>query len=348
MSFSEENANHEHAMPKLTLKHPTNKTNIDFSIYRKQQLGDGVYSTVYKGRNLQTKETVAIKCMDLAKLDSCNSYTCVKEFRIMTKLSGGDNLTQIQAKLNTGKFAYIAMTYAENGNLHEWLVDGKCSSLEMGMKLSIMHGIANGLAYMHDRNILHCDIKPANIVFDGMLNPLICDFGFSKDMAIDNLWDLRGTFYYKAPEHLWGLIDAKHPDRKAYAKPSDVYSYVLVMWDILTGNYCPYTWMTKHEVAVWVCEQGKREYIPIDTDQDLADLITQGWSHDPASRQTMGDILGALDSMPMHAVTAAALSKTTTTTTSISQSKQTFFHNLAHAETTVRGQFIAARRPAGP
>lgn len=105
------------------------------------------------------------------------------------------------------------------------------------MKWSIRHqialGVARGLVYLHDSCrdcIIHCDIKPENILLDASFVPKIADFGMAKFLGRDFsrvLTTMRGTIGYLAPEWISGtVITAK----------VDVYSYGMVLLEIVSGK----------------------------------------------------------------------------------------------------------------
>src|SRR5205814_297636 len=139
--------------------------------------------------------------------------TISKEIDIMQKLGKSPNIIEYfgsdqsatKPKYNHAMIHYtvrIAMTYAENGNLTDWLSGKKTPYFQPDVQLGIMTGITKGLAYMHDAKILHCDIKPDNVLLDANMQPLICDFGLSKRKEWDDLYELVGSIWFMSPEIL--------------------------------------------------------------------------------------------------------------------------------------------------
>jgi serine/threonine protein kinase len=119
-----------------------------------------------------------------------------------------------------------------NGSLDGYLFGGSsCPSWRE--RYQIMLGVARGLVYLHDgcwERIIHCDIKPENILLDAGVSPRIADFGMAKLVGRDfsrALTTMRGTIGYLAPEWISGQpISAK----------ADVYSFGMVLFELVSGR----------------------------------------------------------------------------------------------------------------
>ena len=96
----------------------------------------------------------------------------------------------------------IVMELVSNGNLYEKLRDNE--SLPWTIKYSIATDIAYGLTYLHDRGIIHRDLKSLNVLLDDKLNAKICDFGLAKvktqSHSTATMGGSAGTILWMAPE----------------------------------------------------------------------------------------------------------------------------------------------------
>ncbi|KAI3504888.1 hypothetical protein L1887_26660 [Cichorium endivia] len=120
----------------------------------------------------------------------------------------------------------------ENGSLAGNLRLGK---LDWETRFNIAKGTAKGLAYLHEEClewVLHCDVKPHNILLDGNYNPKVADLGLSKLFDRDRIKNskfstVRGTRGYMAPEWVFNL---------SITSKVDVFSYGVVILEMITGR----------------------------------------------------------------------------------------------------------------
>ena len=144
-----------------------------------------------------------------------------------------------------GNNQYIVMEYVDGVTLKEYMQEHKLSlnaALEIGVRL------ADALQHAHSHNVIHCDIKPQNILIDKNLNPKIADFGIAKMITNQTMvysGSVMGSVHYISPEQAsGGQITAC----------SDVYSLGVVLFEMLTGTV-PYTGSTAVAVAMMHVEK---------------------------------------------------------------------------------------------
>jgi serine/threonine protein kinase len=145
------------------------------------------------------------------------------------------NLVRVWGFCSDGRHRILVSKYIENGSLDKTLFGTEGSEILLGWKqrFNIALGVARGLAYVHHEClewVIHCDVKPENILLDKNLVPKIADFGISKLMnrggSNINVSRIRGTRGYLAPEWVSSLpITAK----------VDVYSFGVVLLELIKG-----------------------------------------------------------------------------------------------------------------
>lgn len=144
-----------------------------------------------------------------------------------------------------GNNQYIVMEYVDGVTLKEYMQEHKLSlnaALEIGVRL------ADALKHAHSHNIIHCDIKPQNILIDKNLNPKIADFGIAKMVTNQTMVyskSVMGSVHYISPEQASG---------NRVTACSDVYSLGIVLFEMLTGTV-PYTGATAVSVAMMHIEK---------------------------------------------------------------------------------------------
>uniref|UniRef100_A0A0D3GD84 Receptor-like serine/threonine-protein kinase n=3 Tax=Oryza TaxID=4527 RepID=A0A0D3GD84_9ORYZ len=196
-----------------------------------EMLGSGGAGAVYKGI-LNDKRMVAVKKLN----DVIHGE---QEFRSELSIIGRVyhmNLVRIWGFCAEKTNKLLVSEFAENGSLDRVLSDnlGLFPVLQWSQRYNIALGVAKGLAYLHHEClewIVHCDVKPENILLDKDFEPKIADFGLVKLLSrgsnTHNQSKVHGTRGYIAPE--WAL-------NLPITGKADVYSYGLVLLELVKGN----------------------------------------------------------------------------------------------------------------
>lgn len=143
-----------------------------------ETLGSGSFATVYKVRSKKYDQVFAAKVFHLLNSeDDQQALTYSNEVGLMEQVQH-PNIINIYAHFKYKTQFCIILEYCGRGSLKDMIDDGVV--LQHFEYLNIINQILNALAYLHQNNITHGDIKPANILFDNYLRPKLGDFGFAQ------------------------------------------------------------------------------------------------------------------------------------------------------------------------
>jgi len=163
-------------------------------------VGEGAYGIVYKCRNKETGEFVAIKKFKEIQ-DDIVKKTMARELRVL-KLLKNENIVEYKGAFKRKENLFLVFEYVEK-NLLELLQEHP-KGLEPNLIKKIIYQLCKSINYLHEQNIIHRDIKPENLLIDSTHKLKLCDFGFARSFKPnkDNLTDYVATRWYRSPELL--------------------------------------------------------------------------------------------------------------------------------------------------
>ncbi|KAL6187984.1 hypothetical protein ACLB2K_039379 [Fragaria x ananassa] len=270
----------------------------------KEELGRGAFATVFKGVLTSDKgKVVAVKRLDTVVRE--NDW----EFKAEVSAIGGTNhrnLVKLQGFCNEGQHRILVYEFMSNGSLASILFGETRPNWDQRRSMAL--GTARGLLYLHEEcssQIIHCDIKPQNILLDDSYTARIADFGVAKLLKIDQTRTttrIRGTKGYVAPEWYKSLpVTGK----------ADVYSYGVLLLEII---FCRKNFEAEAEdddqmiLADWAynCYKQQKLHLLLQNDDDEAKediravekyVMIAFWciQEDPSMRPTMRTVTHMLE-----------------------------------------------------
>jgi hypothetical protein len=193
-----------------------------------ERLGGGGFGSVFKGV-LSESNAIAVKRLDGARQGEKQFRAEVSSIGLIQHI----NLVKLIGFCCEGDKRLLVYEHMPNGSLDAHLFQSNAIILKWSARYQIAIGVARGLCYLHEscrECIIHCDIKPENILLDASFAPKIADFGMAAFVGRDFsrvLTTFRGTAGYLAPEWLSGV---------AITPKVDVYSFGMVLLEIISGK----------------------------------------------------------------------------------------------------------------
>eukprot|EP00316_Scyphosphaera_apsteinii_P000405 CAMPEP_0119311682 /NCGR_PEP_ID=MMETSP1333-20130426/23401_1 /TAXON_ID=418940 /ORGANISM="Scyphosphaera apsteinii, Strain RCC1455" /LENGTH=968 /DNA_ID=CAMNT_0007316123 /DNA_START=122 /DNA_END=3028 /DNA_ORIENTATION=- len=262
-----------------------------------QRIGSGAFSTTYEARWKHGNPTSSMSASGA-------------EVNVAVKVASdvGDSVSQWRAEVK-------ALTRLDHPNVVKYLgyvasPPTNCLVLELcragdlynrlkeptpkGFVLRIASGIASGLAYIHSLQIIHRDIKSANILLDNDSVPKLTDFGVAADLPdrtaasqAAGLTAETGTYRWMAPEVL------RH---EPYSESADVFSFAMVLYELIT-HHVPFVGMEPIQVAVCTALENRRPPLPPGIPEPLKAILALAWSMHRAERQRASELKMELESL---------------------------------------------------
>ncbi|GES58232.1 negative regulator of the PHO system [Aspergillus terreus] len=196
------------------------------SFHRLEKLGEGTYATVFKGRNKQTHELVALKEIHLDAEEGTPS-TAIREISLMKELKH-ENILALYDVIQTGDRLILVSEYMDK-DLKRYM-DAHGGALDLPTIKSFTYQMLRGIAYCHANRILHRDLKPQNLLISRNGNLKLADFGLARAFGIPvNTFSSEVvTLWYRPPDVLLGS--------RSYNTSIDTWSAGCVVAEMFTGR----------------------------------------------------------------------------------------------------------------
>nr|XP_039250024.1 ephrin type-A receptor 5-like isoform X1 [Styela clava] len=247
-------------------------------------IGQGEFGEVCKGKLTEGKKSSVVAVKRLKRgatlIDQTN---LLREACTMAQFRD-PNILQLKGVVTKTVPTMIISEFMENGSLDRFLMAnrGQFSVLQL---VNMLHGISSGMRYLSDMQYVHRDLAARNILVGDDYVCKVSDFGLSRNLEND-------------PHATYTTQGGKIPIRwtapecfryRRFTSASDVWSYGIVMWEVMSYGEKPYWDMTNEHVTESI-EDGFRLPAPQDCPQVLHRLMLDCWSNDAAARPTFREI----------------------------------------------------------
>lgn len=251
------------------------------------KFASGRHSRIYRG--VYKQKDVAIKLVSQPEEDPDLAAFLEKQFTsevaLLLRLRHQNIITFVGACKKPPVFCIIT-EYLAGGSLRKYLHHQEPHSVPLELVLKLSLDIARGMQYLHSQGIIHRDLKSENLLLGEDMCVKVADFGIScLESQTDSARAFTGTYRWMAPE----MIKEKHHTKKV-----DVYSFGIVLWELLTG-LIPFDNMTPEQAAYAVSYKNARPPLPSKCPLAISNLINRCWSRNPRKRPHFDEIVSMLE-----------------------------------------------------
>uniref|UniRef100_A0A8D8XMV5 receptor protein-tyrosine kinase n=1 Tax=Cacopsylla melanoneura TaxID=428564 RepID=A0A8D8XMV5_9HEMI len=251
--------------------------------------------------NALTVTTVAVKMLKQGHSDA-DMMNLVSEMEVMKLIGQHDNIINLLGVCTQEGPLYVIVEYAAHNNLLDFLRkhrpspkyvnERKCSDapelvLTDQHLLSFAHQVATGMDYLHSKKCIHRDLAARNVLVGEQFVIKIADFGLARDVHTQDYYRKRSDgkvpIKWLAPECLFDNL---------YTYQSDVWSYGVLLWEIMSLGEAPYPCVSNVETFI---QLGHRMSKPDNCSEQVYEIMRQCWHCESASRPQFSELMVRLD-----------------------------------------------------
>ncbi|XP_065203141.1 uncharacterized protein LOC135833324 [Planococcus citri] len=266
-------------------------------------LGEGEFGQVIQAEasNILGQENgttiVAVKMLKDNHTDS-DMIDLVSEMEVLKVLGNHPNILRLLGCCSQGGPLLLITEYADYGNLKHFLERHRRQSTELAeiTLLAYASQIANGMAYLASIKCIHRDLAARNILVTADYTMKIADFGLTRNVTDSEYYrkttEGRLPIKWMAPETLF--------DNK-YSIKSDVWSYGVLLWEIMTHGENPYPSVKTLPGMLRVLNENRRLEKPPNASTDVHNLMLDCWKYEPGQRPNFSNIVERLTELLTNA-----------------------------------------------
>lgn len=196
-------------------------------------LARGGFGFIYLAQDTRTARQVVLKELIPELISDAEAVRrFIREGRTLQRLKH-PNIVRAEAMFKENGHHYLVLEYLEGGVLADWLKRGQGISLHQAITIAL--ALCSAVGYLHEMGIVHCDLQPGNVLFDGRGQPKLIDLGIAHvaDTLVHRTWQTErnlaiGTIFYMSPEQLDGVRNDPRVD---------LYALGAMLYEMLSGHY---------------------------------------------------------------------------------------------------------------
>ncbi|KAH8383943.1 hypothetical protein KR009_011376 [Drosophila setifemur] len=289
-------------------------------------LGEGAFGQVWRceATNINGSEgisTVAVKTLKESATE-VDRKDLLSELEVMKSLEPHVNVVRLLGCCTDKDPTFVILEFVNRGKLQTYLrssraerhygnTHGKSNVLTSCNLTSFMYQVAKGMDYLTSRGIIHRDLAARNILISDDHTCKVADFGFARDVITSKIYERKSEgklpIRWMATESLYDNI---------FSVKSDIWSFGILMWEIVTLGSTPYPGISAADVMRKVCinkfkqlrtflitpiysqvRDGYRLEKPEHCRRELYNIMYYCWSHDPQERPMFAEIIQMLDKL---------------------------------------------------
>jgi hypothetical protein len=271
-------------------------------INRTDQIGSGAFGDVYKAILDESQANgipgymVACKSVTTSTGDGVDDLKF--EAAVMAQVGSHENLVSLIGVVTSGLPLLLVVSFCEHGSLLAVLRAhaGNGEPLELKAKLKLAHETARGMVYLCSRHFIHRDLAARNVLVASGMVAKVADFGLSRSSAVDGGSD-GGTEYYRSKHGVfpvrWTAPEAM--EQSVFSQASDVWSFGIVMVEMLQDGVAPYgVWTTQYVMSKVI--GGYKHEKPLRCPDRLYAMMLGCWVADPNERPLFSRLVALLES----------------------------------------------------
>ena len=258
---------------------------MKFRLRQCQRIANGGFGTVYLCVDQDTGKKIAMKSVE-AGANNTSTSKAVEALQLEIQLCKSlkhERIVNYYGTLHNRDVISIFMEYMENGSIHDLISrNGALSEKEANR---YCRQILEGLVYLHNKNIIHRDIKGANILLDRYMNCKLADFGGSKELqtirSTSGCKSIHGTVYWMSPEVIRG---------ENYGWKTDIWSLGCTVLEMLTKKP-PWSELEGEAATYKIATEPTIPHFPPDTSRCCMVFVEDCLQRDPSVRPAAMDLL---------------------------------------------------------